>query len=221
MGEIVQLRAADGHGLTAYQAGGSGPGLVVVQEIFGVNAHIRDVVDRFAALGFRAIAPALFDRVGPGIEMGYTSEDVAAGREARAKVKDTDALADILAARGWLETSPGPAGVVGYCWGGALAWASATQSKSFDAAVGYYGGGISKTAEAEPHCPVMLHFGEQDHAIPLEDVAQVQAAHPDMPVHLYKAGHGFSCDARGSYDKAAHELALERTLAFFGAHLST
>lgn len=216
MPETIELTAADGHTFAASVAG-DGPGLVVVQEIFGLNAHIRSVVDRFAALGFRAIAPALFDRVGPGLELGYESDDVAEGRRLRGLVAQEDALRDITAAQGAVNADR--TGIVGYCWGGSLAWSAACHLQGFDASVGYYGGEIARNASDSPHCPVMLHFGETDHAIPMTDVEIVRQAHPEIPVHVYPAGHGFSCDARASFHQASHEAALERTVAFLKTHL--
>lgn len=219
MSETVTLTASDGHSLTAYRAG-DGPGLVVVQEIFGVNSHIRNVVDRFAEAGFAAIAPALFDRIGAGHELGYASEDVAAGRELRGKVDNADALKDITAARDLLAGEDRKVCIVGYCWGGSLAWHTATQLPGFDAAVGYYGGEILKSKDAQPTIPTLLHFGEHDTGIPIEGVREVQAAHPDIPIHIYDAGHGFACDERASFDEASHKAALARTLAFLNQHLA-
>lgn len=219
MSETVKLTASDGHQFSAYRAG-DGPGLVVVQEIFGVNSHIRNVVDLFAEAGFAAIAPALFDRIGAGRELGYTPEDVAAGRDLRGKVDNADALKDIAAARDLLAGEGRKVGVVGYCWGGSLAWHTATQLAGFDAAVGYYGGEIPKSKDAQPAIPTMLHFGENDGGIPMDGVREVEAAHPGVPIHIYDAGHGFSCDERASYDETSHKVALERTLAFLKEHLA-
>ena len=219
MSATITLTASDGHSLSAHRAG-EGPGLVVVQEIFGVNSHIRNVVDRFAEKGFAAIAPALFDRLGPGHELGYSPDDVAAGRELRGRVDNADALKDIAAARDLLAGEGRKVGVVGYCWGGSLAWHAATQLTGFDAAVGYYGGEIPKSANARPTVPTMLHFGENDAGIPMDGVRAVQAAHPDIPIHIYDAGHGFSCDERASFDEASHRVALDRTLAFLRENLA-
>ena len=218
MSEIVKLTASDGHQLSAYRAG-DGPGLVVVQEIFGVNNHIRNVVDRFAEAGFAAVAPALFDRLGPGHELGYSSDDVAAGRALRGKVDNANALRDIAAVRDLLSGEGRKVGIVGYCWGGSLAWHTATQLSGFDAAIGYYGGEIPKSKDARPTTPIMLHFGANDGGIPLDGVREVEAAHPSIPIHIYDAGHGFSCDERASFDEASHEAALVRTLAFLRQHL--
>ena len=218
MGELITL-TADGHSLPAWHSGREGPGLVVIQEIFGLNNHIRHTADRFAAEGFCVIAPALFHRVAPGVELGYSEADVARGREIRAKVALDDALRDIAAAVAALRTERRRVGVVGYCWGGSLAWAAATRLEGIDAAVSYYGGEVARMADEKPRCPVMLHFGEKDHAIPMSDVAIVRQKHPDLPVHTYPAGHGFSCDERGSFDPESHALALSRTLPFLRRHL--
>jgi carboxymethylenebutenolidase len=219
MGKLITLTAADGHSLPAWQSGHEGPGLVVIQEIFGLNNHIRRTADRLAAEGFSVVAPALFHRVAPGVELGYGEADVARGREIRAKVPLEDALRDIAAAVDALKSEGRRVGVVGYCWGGSLAWAAATRLGGIDAAVSYYGGEVAKMADERPRCPVMLHFGEQDHAIPMTDVETVRRKHPELPVHTYPAGHGFSCDERGSFDPESHALALSRTLPFLRQHL--
>lgn len=216
---MIQLTSSDGHSFGAYQAGpdGDGPALVVVQEIFGVNSHIRRVADRFAAAGYRVLAPALFDRATPGSELGYTEADVAEGLELRAKVPEDKALLDIETAA---KALGGSIGIVGYCWGGTLAWLGATRSGSFKAAVGWYGGGIAATCTETPHCPVQLHFGATDHGISLSDVDKIRAAQPATEVFVYEgAGHGFGCDERGSYDAAAYDQAQARTLDFFGKTL--
>lgn len=222
MGNTITLTAADDHKLSAYRVSpepASNFGLVVVQEIFGVNSHIRKVTDDFAARGFNALAPALFDRVAPNIELGYESADVEKGRDIRAKISMEAALHDVDAAIRHLRGEGLAVGVVGYCWGGSLAWAAVTRLEGVACSVGYYGGMVPDMANEQPRSPVMLHFGEQDQSIPLEGVEKVRAAHPDVPLYIYQAGHGFSCDARGSYDQASAELALERTLEFLQTHL--
>jgi carboxymethylenebutenolidase len=220
---MIQLQAADGHRLDAYRAKPDGTpvaGLVVIQEIFGVNSHIRSVADRFAAQGFDAVAPALFDRVDPGIELGYEADDIAEGREIRARIAQDDALKDVAAAVELLRGEERKVGVTGYCWGGSLAWAAATRLDGVDAAVCYYGGQVAEMADEQPRCPVLLHFGETDASIPMSDVETVRAKHPELPLHVYpEAGHGFSCDARASYHAPSAALALERTLAFLRQHL--
>jgi carboxymethylenebutenolidase len=220
MGETIRLRASDGFELSAYRAAPSGTprgGLVVIQEIFGVNGHIRRVADGYAADGFVAIAPALFDRIEPGLELGYGQDDIERGRGLKARAPTDAALRDISAARD--AAAAGKVGVVGYCWGGYLSWLSATRLDGFAAAVSYYGGGIGSVAEEMPRCPVLLHFGEKDHAIPLSEVETVRKAHPDLEIHVYPAGHGFNCDERGSYDADSARLARERSLAFLRRHI--
>ena len=216
MGTMIQLTAADGFGLSAYRADPSGTqrgGLVVAQEIFGVNSHIRNVCDGFAAEGYRVIAPALFDRYERGVDIGYTPGDIARGRDLKAKATTDAALLDVAAARDALAGS-GKIGIVGYCWGGFVAWMSACRLASFACAVPYYGGGILDAAGEKPRCPVLAHFGERDGMIPVDGVRKFAAAHPEMQVHIYAADHGFNCDQRGSYDAAAAMLARERTLQF-------
>ena len=221
MGKTVEGTAADGHGLSMYRADPAGEprgGLVIAQEIFGVNSHIRAVCGDYAAEGYVVIAPALFDRVEPGIELGYQPDDVTAGRAIREKVSLDEALADVEAAAK-LVIGVGRIGVVGYCWGGTVAWVAATRSRTFAAAVSYYGGGVPDLADEQPNCPVQLHFGEQDHAIPLAGVEKLQAAHPKLPVYIYPAGHGFNCDQRASYHAESARLARERALAFLRQHV--
>jgi carboxymethylenebutenolidase len=217
---MMELTAADGHRLQAYEAvpgGTARGGVVVVQEIFGVNDHIRRVADEYAADGYRVIAPALFDRVQRGIELGYTDADIAEGRRIRGQLTFEQALADVNAAREAL--GGGNLGIVGYCWGGTVTWLAAARLPGFAAAASYYGGGIGQFAAEHPRCPTQCHFGEKDHAIPLTEVAAVRDANPAVEVYTYPAGHGFNCDARGSYDAAAAKLARDRTLAFFRKHI--
>lgn len=222
MGDRVQLTAGDGHALAAYRAepeGAPRAGLVVLQEIFGVNSHIRAVADGFAAEGYVVLAPALFDRVEPGIELGYTPEDVQAGRDIRARIAHDDAVRDMAAAAAALDAEGLKTGVVGYCWGGSLAWNAATRLAGVAASVGYYGGMIPDMIDEQPQAPVMLHFGERDQSIPMEKVETVMKAHPDVPVHIYPAGHGFNCDHRDAHHRESAKLARERTLDFFRRHL--
>jgi len=220
MGSMIDLTAADGHSFGAYRAGSEGAAraLVVVQEIFGVNRHIRELCDGFAAEGYAVVAPALFDRVQRGVELGYGPEGVAAGRALRTKVPETGALADIEAAAQALGGVP--LGIVGYCWGGTIAWWGATRSHAFKAAVGWYGGGIAATRTERPNCPVQLHFGEKDAGIPLADVDAIRAAQPGVEVFVYPgAGHGFGCTERDSFKPDARDLAQQRTLAFLAQNL--
>jgi len=223
MGETVKLKAADGFELDGYVARPEGEplgGLVVVQEIFGVNAHIRSVTDRFAKAGFLAVAPAIFDRIQPGFDVGYEGEDAQAARAMIPRLNFGLAVADVAAAIDYAARQTGKkVGVVGYCFGGTLAWLAATRLNAA-VAVGYYGGRIINFAEETPKVPVMLHFGKDDAHIPAEGVARIHEAHPDVEIYWYNAGHGFSCDARASYNEAAHTEALSRTLPFLKKHLA-
>ncbi|SDR55786.1 carboxymethylenebutenolidase [Rhizobiales bacterium GAS191] len=221
MGETIKLTAKDGVTITAYKAVPAGKpkgAMVVLQEIFGVNHHIRSVADRYAAQGYLAIAPGLFDRIGPDIQLDYTSGDVTKGAEIRSKTKLDDTLADIEAAVKDV-VSAGPIGVVGYCWGGTLAYAAACRVAGIKASVGYYGGGIVGMLGEKPKVPVMLHFGEKDKHISMADVGKIKLAYPAMPVFTYDADHGFNCDERGSYDRPSADIAVKRTLDFFSEHL--
>jgi carboxymethylenebutenolidase len=196
---------------------------VVLQEIFGVNSHIRSVADGYAKEGYLAVAPSTFHRVKPGVELGYAQEDVQAGAALKAAVEGLPApgvLPDIQAAIDHAAQA-GKVGVVGYCWGGLLTWRTACLLNGVAAAAPYYGGGMTSQTEAarQPKCPVMAHFGDQDHVIPLDTVEAFKKQHPEVEVHVYHASHGFNCDQRGSYDPDAAKLARERTLAFFGKHL--
>jgi len=218
----LELTAADGHKFAAYRANANGEakgGVVIIQEIFGVNSHIRSVCDRYAAKGYTAIAPALFDRVSPDIQLGYEPDDIAKGREVRGKVGDDDALKDIKAAIDTLTAEGLSCAVVGYCWGGSLAWLTATRIDGTKGAVSYYGGQVPDQSDEQPKVPVIFHFGETDASIPMDKVDIVSKQHPDLPLYVYPAGHGFSCDARGSYDKQCADLAFERTLEFLGTHI--
>ncbi len=221
LGKMVQGKAADGHEFGIYRAEPAGAprgAIVVAQEIFGVNSHIRAVCDDFAKQGYVAVAPALFDRVERDVQLGYTPDDIARGRALREPVSLENALADMEAAASEV-AGLGKIGAVGYCWGGTVAWVCATRSKTFAAAVGYYGGGVTGLADERPNCPIELHFGEQDQSIPIAEVRKMMAAHPEIPVFIYPAGHGFNCDQRQSYHAESTRLARERTLAFFAEHV--
>jgi carboxymethylenebutenolidase len=220
MGETIEIAAPDGHTLSAYVTGdpSAKAGLVVLQEIFGVNDHVRRMADTYAANGYYAIAPSMFDRVEKGVKLGYTAEDRMRGVEMRARITSEESLADLDAAARALQSST--VGVVGECWGGTLAWLGATHASRFKAASCWYGGGIAAMKDAQPKCPVELHFGDMDGSIPNGDVDVIRAAHPGVPIYIYpNAGHGFGCADRDQFDKDAFELALQRTLAFFGRHL--
>ncbi len=217
MGQRIRLTTKDGATIGAYESvpgGTSRGGLVVLQEVFGVNHHIRDVADDFANAGYHVIAPALFDRVAPDTELGYDADGIAKGVAIRAKTKLEDTLADIEAAVG-AASQAGPVGVVGYCWGGTLAYAAAAHLQGLAAAAGYYGAGIVGMLAGQLLCPVMLHFGDHDKSIPLADVEKIRRAHPDITIHVYPGEHGFNCTERPSYNPASADLARRRTLEFF------
>ena len=223
MGERGELTASDGHRLGAYVArpdGEARAGLVVCQEIFGVNDHIREVTDGFAGEGYLAIAPALFDRIEPGVELAYTADDTARGRALRTALAWDTVLLDVSAAADEVRTGAGSGlvGVVGYCWGGSVAWLVACRLQ-VAAAVGYYGGQIYEHRAETPRCPVLLHFGERDAAIPNEHVAEIARLHPEVPIFTYDAGHGFNCTARADYQPEAAAVARWRTLDFLAQHL--
>lgn len=222
MGQNVTLTAADGFELGAYvaePAGDAKGAVVVIQEIFGVNQHIREVTDGYADAGFYAIAPKIFDRIERDIELGYEEADMGQGIElAFQKLDHAKALSDIQTA---ISTAGehGKVGVVGYCFGGLMTWLSACELQGVAAASSYYGGGVAGQMDKSPKCPVIMHFGELDAHIPMSDVEAVKAAQPDTPVYVYNADHGFNCNHRGSYDADSAALALERTLDHFNAHL--
>jgi carboxymethylenebutenolidase len=226
MGTFVQLTSADGFQFPAYVAQPavqSKGGVVVLQEIFGVNSHIREVADGYAAQGYFAVAPSTFHRVRSGVELGYAEPDMAAGMALKAAVETLpppgvmpDIQAAILhAAQG------GKVGIVGYCWGGLLTWRAACELQGLAAAVPYYGGGMTTPAEVarRPQVPTLAHFAEQDRWIPLDGVQAFRQAHPGVEMHFYPAHHGFNCDQRGAWDAPSAALARERTLAFFAQHL--
>jgi carboxymethylenebutenolidase len=228
MGQWIDLKAADGQEAPAYVAQPTGQprgGVVVLQEIFGVNAHIREVADAYAAAGYVAVAPSNFHRAEPGVELGYTDADMQRGFALKLAVEALPApgvMADIQAAIDHAaRASGGRVGIVGYCWGGLLTWRSACTLNGLSAAVPYYGGGMTTEAEAarRPRCPVLAHFAEQDQWIPMDTVQAFQARQPEVTVHTYPAHHGFNCDHRGAWDAAAAQLARERTLAFLARHL--
>jgi len=222
--ETVRLKANDGHELDTYVSWPSDPpiaGLVVIQEAFGVNHHIRSVADGFAKDGFLAVAPALFDRIQPGVELGYDPADLQKGIALARQSNTADAVTDVAAALEYLRKQTArKCGVIGYCFGGTMAWLAAARLDP-SAAVGYYGGHIAHFAHENPSCPVMLHFGTLDKHIPKADVDRVGIAHPDVQIYWYEADHGFNCDARASFDAAAAKQARERSLEFLRKHLAS
>ncbi|MDR2334021.1 MAG: dienelactone hydrolase family protein [Burkholderiaceae bacterium] len=229
MSTFVQLTSADGFSFPAYVARPEGEArgaLVVLQEIFGVNSHIRSVADRWAARGYLVVAPATFSRVQQDVDLGYTGEDVKTGVALKARVEGLPApgvLPDIQAAidHAARESGGKRVGIFGFCWGGLLAWRAAEQLQGLSAAVPYYGGGVTTETEIarRPGVPVMAHFGDRDAHISVESVKALEKAHPEIQVFLYAADHGFNCDQRGSFDAAASQLADERTQAFFARHV--
>jgi len=227
MGQFTDIQSADGFVFPAYvtQPTGRAKGAVVVlQEIFGVNGHIRDVADGYAAEGYLAVAPSTFHRVKPGVDIGYTEDDMKAGMALKAAVEGLPApgvMTDIQAAVKHASQA-GKVGIVGYCWGGLLSWRSACLLDGLSAAVTYYGGGMTTPNEVarQPKVPVLSHFGDQDHWISLESVEAFKKVHAEVEVHVYHANHGFNCDRRGAWEPNAAKLARERTLVFFGKHLA-
>ena len=221
MGKMIELTAADGHKLGAYRADPAGKprgALVVIQEIFGVNSHIKQVADGYAADGYLAIAPALFDRVQKNVDLGYSPEDIAKGREIRGKVSNDMALKDTEAAIK-AAAGAGKVGIVGYCWGGLVTWLAAAKTPGLSAAVAYYGGGILDNADLQPKVPLMGHFGDKDQHIPVAGVKQLAEKHKQHQIFIYSADHGFNCDHRGSYNAPAAQQARARTLEFLRKHL--
>lgn len=222
MGHNITLTASDGFKLGAYRADpATAPkaAIVVIQEIFGVNSHIRSICDRLANEGYVAIAPAIFDRIEPDFQSGYSPDEVAVARKFVANpdwpamLRDTQAAIDAV-------KDMGPVGIIGFCLGGSITYAAATKLKGLTAAVGYYGGAIVRFADDKPTVPTQLHFGEKDTGIPLADVETIKAKRPEVEVFIYPgAQHGFGCDERASYDKASSDLAWQRSLAFFSKKL--
>ena len=214
MGKPLSLTAKDSHRLGAYRADPEGKrrgGVVVVQEIFGVNRHIRSVCDRLAALGYAAVAPALFDRFARDFQSGYSPDEIA---NARKFLVDIDWAAFVRDTAAAMESLPRPAAVMGFCMGGTVAYLAATQLDGLAAAVCFYGGQIAKSADVKPRCPTQMHFGEKDEHIPMADVAAIRAKRSDCEIHLYPAGHGFYCDERGSFHAESAAIAWGRALEF-------
>lgn len=217
MGETIRLKASDGFVLGAYAVEPPGKprgGLVVIQEIFGVNAHIRHVADGFAADGYRIISPAIFDRAERGVELDYDKPAIDRGIALRAAIPLENTVLDVAAAVEALQ-SAGNVAIVGYCFGGSLAWLGATRIPGLSATIGYYGGMIVKHLDEIPHCPVMLHFGEQDHGIPMSDVEKIEAAVDPAVVQVFTypaGGHAFNREGNHAYEPDSAALARKRTL---------
>ena len=229
MSEWIKLKASDGHELSAYVAQPKGEAigaLVLVQEIFGINSHIRAVADGYANEGFLVVAPAIFDRFERGIELMYGPEDMKRAFELYPRLKPDETLLDIAAAYEWAKKSGKGVGVIGFCYGGLISWLSATRGENLkmqpSCCVGYYAGGVGSVATEEPSCPVMLHFGANDSHIGKDQIEAVRAAHPEVEIFVYEgAGHAFNRDPDpNSYNPAAAKLAKERTLAFLKANIA-
>jgi carboxymethylenebutenolidase len=221
MGHWIELKPEGAAPIQAWRADPTGKprgGIVVIQEIFGVNAHIRAVTDRFASEGYLAIAPGVFDHIEKGFDVGYDPDSRARGMAVVGKVDVQQTLRDAAAA---IEVAKegGKVGIVGYCFGGTIVWRAAARLPGLSAAVGYYGGGIVGLKDLKPRVPTMLHFGEKDQHIPVAGVREVAAVHPEVKVHIYPADHGFNCDHRESYDAPSAALAWTRTLEFFAKQL--
>ena len=222
MGTDITLTAEDGHTLGAYRADPAGKahgGIIVIQEIFGVNNHIRETCDRFASEGYVAIAPALYDRTETkNCSLDYTPDDIAIGRDLKDTFSWDLSILDLKAAMNVMQAEGLKVGTVGYCWGGTISYLAGTRLP-VSASVVYYGGQIMPYLDEKEGCPLLMHFGEHDHGIPLDDVAAIDKAHPDAVVHIYDADHGFNCDHRGSYNEAASDLARQRTMELFAQQL--
>jgi carboxymethylenebutenolidase len=222
MGKMIELTAADGHKLAAYRADPAGKprgGIVVIQEIFGVNSHIKSVADGYAADGYLAIAPAMYDRVQRGYETGYSQDEIQAGLKIMQGLDWSNTMKDVDAAVK-AASSAGKVGIVGYCWGGTVAWVAAARTPGLAASAPYYGGGMPNFKDEKPKIPVMANFGEKDQSPTPEQAKEILAKHPEVQGHFYAgAGHGFNCDQRGSYNAEASKLARQRTVEFFRKHV--
>ena len=222
MGKFIELKAADGHNLAAYIATPAGKprgGVVVIPEIFGVNSHIRQVTDGFAAYGYLAVAPAMFDRARRNYDTGYSQPEIEAGVAIMQKLDWKQSMLDVQAAIAEAAKG-GKVGIVGYCYGGTVSWMAAARVSGLACAVPYYGGGMHGLIGERPKIPVMCNFGEADQSPTLAQAKEIAAAHPAITAHFYPgAGHGFNCDQRGSWNPEAAKLARQRTLEFFRKQL--
>lgn len=220
MGQTIKLTASDGFQLQGYLAkpeAGEKGAIVVVQEIFGVNAHIREVCDKFAAAGYAALAPAIFDRMEPGFDVGYQPEDMARARKLMSTGNMDNYLLDVAAARDAL-AGFSPVSITGYCLGGSVSFAAATRLDGFLCAMPFYGGKIVGMCEEKPRCPMLMYFGEQDHSIPMDDVEKIRTTRPDTTIKVVDAQHGFMCDHRATYSAAHASTAWADAIAFLETH---
>ena len=222
MGKFTELKASDGHKLAAYVAEPAGTprgGVVVIPEVFGVNSHIRQTADGFAADGYLAVSPAMFDRAQRNYDTGYSQPEIQAGVAIMQKLDWKQVVLDVEAAIGEAKRG-GKVGIVGYCFGGTVSWVAAAQAKGLACAVPYYGGGMPNFINEKPKVPTLCHFGEQDQSPTLAQAKEIAAKHPGITAHFYAgAGHGFNCDQRGSWNAEAAKLARSRTIEFFRKHL--
>jgi carboxymethylenebutenolidase len=222
MGSMIELKAADGHKLAAYRAepaGKASGAVVVIQEIFGVNSHIKSVADGYAKDGYLAVAPAMFDRVQRGYDTGYSQPEIQAGVAIMQKLDWKQTMLDADAAVAEAKKA-GKVGIVGYCWGGTVSWVAAARLAGLTCSAPYYGGGMPGFIGEKPKIPTLCHFGELDQSPTLEQSRAIAKAHPEITAHFYPgAGHGFNCDQRGSYHAESAKLARQRTLEFFRKHL--
>lgn len=220
-GSLIELVADDGHRFKAWQSTPNGKprgAVVIAPEIFGVNSHIRAVTDSYAAEGYLAIAPALFDRVERDYDSGYSPPEIDAGIAVMQKVDIDTALKDVAACMQHIQAA-GKVGIIGYCWGGTIAWVAAARLPGLACSIPYYGGGIPDFADEQPKCPVMFQFAEKDRKPNAAQAREIAARHPSASAHFYDAGHGFNCDQRGSFDAPSSALARERTLAFLARYI--
>ena len=215
MNELIEITAKDNHRFSAYISQPSGKpkaGIVIIQEIFGVNAHIKEVTDLYASKGYLCIAPSLFDRIEKNVTLDYDKNGISKGRNLK-ELCDKDALKDIEASIS-VVSSAGKVAVIGYCWGGSLSWRIGCEASNLSASICYYGGDIPKLKDLEPKCKVLTHFGELDKGIPINDVKIFEKTQSDVLTYIYPADHGFNCDHRSQYNKTCANISLERTLKF-------
>ncbi len=219
-GSTIQLESSDGQKFGCYHVQPTGTrkgGLVLIQEIFGVTNHIKELCDEYADRGFQVLAPQLFDRLHKDFQVGYTADGIEAAKKLAGENSWDHVVADVQTCINQLTVS-GPAYITGYCYGGSVSWVAACRCSGLAAASGYYGRLVVDFVDETPKCPIILHFGENDASIPMSDVEKVRAAHPDVPVYVYNAGHGFNSNRRSDYHKPSADLALKRTLELFAVH---
>jgi len=221
MAEMIKIKstAEDGFEFGALHAAAEGRrrgGVIVIQEIFGIDKYVQEDVARWSKLGFEALAPSMYDRVEPGFVTGHDDAGMQAAIATVTKAKPADALADIAACIAYLAPR-GPVFIVGYCYGGTMVWQAAGRLNGLAAGSSYYGGGVAGAADLTPKCPVICHFGRKDGHIPADEVTgKIKAAQPAVPVYIYESsGHGFNNDGRPDSDPDDAKLARERTLALF------